>query len=448
MEGENITELVTHLAFQLAAILMAAKIGGEICQRWLKIPPVIGELLAGVAIGPFALGQFTITSGFGALFALPHGFGEVGGGVIPVSNELWAIGQIGAIVLLFMAGLETNAKLFFRYAGPGAVVAIGGIVFPFLFGVYATILFDFADGFSDPRALFMGAIMSATSVGITARVLSERRKLDTPEGVTILAGAVIDDVLSILILSIVVGIADTGSISTGEILGIAAKAIGFWISLMAIGFLLSRQISRFFLSFRTTGAALGLSFALALLVSGLAEEFGLAMIIGAYSIGLALSGTRLAHQIEEQLGHLANALVPIFFVVMGMLVDVGSMTSAIGLGVVITLLAIVGKVVGAGAPALTVGFNLRGASRIGVGMLPRGEVALIIAGVGLAAGVIEQDLFGVAILMTIITTVIAPIILIPLFDKGGSGLRRPPTDGPVASGEPAAAPAEEPVEGG
>ena len=186
---------------------------------------------------------------------------------------------------------------------------------------------------------------------------------------------------------------------------------------------------------------------MALLVSGLAEEFGLAMIIGSYSIGLALSGTRLAHQIEEQLGHLANALVPIFFVVMGMLVDVGSMTSAIGLGVVITLLAIVGKVVGAGAPALTVGFNLRGASRIGVGMLPRGEVALISAGVGLAAGVIEQDLFGVAILMTIITTVIAPIILIPLFDKGGSGLRRPPTDGPAASGEPAAAPAEEPVEG-
>ncbi|MEE9285058.1 MAG: cation:proton antiporter [Dehalococcoidia bacterium] len=448
MEGETVTELVTHLAFQLAAILLAAKIGGEICERWLKIPPVIGELLAGVAIGPFALGQFTITSDFGALFALPLSFGEVGGGVIPVSNELWAIGQIGAIVLLFMAGLETNAKLFFRYAGPGAAVALGGVILPFVFGVYATILFDFADGFDDPRALFMGAIMTATSVGITARVLSERRKLDTPEGVTILAGAVIDDVLSILVLSVVVGIAATGSVSGTEVLTIGAKALGFWIALTVIGFILSKRISKIALSFRTTGSALGLAFALALVSSGLAEEFGLAMIIGAYSIGLALSGTRLAHQVEDQLRHLANVLVPVFFVVMGMLVDVGSMTEAIGLGVVITILAIVSKVVGAGGPALAVGFNRRGASRIGVGMLPRGEVALIIAGVGLAEGVIEQDLFGVAILMTIVTTVIAPIFLIPLFEHGGSGLRHPPKEAAEAGADSSAAPADEPVEGG
>ena len=425
MEAENIVELVTQLAFQLTAIFLAAKIGGEICERWLKIPAVIGELLAGVLIGPFALGQYEITSSFGALFPLPHGYGGEGGPVIPVSVELWSLAQVGAIVLLFAAGLETNAKLFLRYAGPGLAVAAGGVVVPFIFGVAATVALGFADDFGDTKALFMGAVMVATSVGITARVLSEKRKLDSPEGVTILSAAVIDDVLGILVLTVVVGIADTGSVEAGEVLKVAAKAVGFWLALMAIGFMAQRHISNFALSFRSRGATVGIALALAFLSSGLAETFGLAMIIGAYSIGLALSGSRLKHAVEQHIVNLSYAIVPIFFVVMGMLVDVGSMAEAIGLGILITFLAIIGKVVGSGVPALWTGFNLRGATRIGLGMLPRGEVALIIAGVGLSEGIIEQDLFGVAILMTIVTTVVAPILLVPAFERGGSGLRRP-----------------------
>jgi len=442
MEGENVTELVTHLVFQLTAILLAAKLAGEVCERWLKVPPVIGELLAGVAIGPFALGQFDITSGFGPLFPPPEGYGQ-GGSIIPVSTELWSIGQIGAIVLLFLAGLETNAKLFFKYAGPGLAVAAGGVALPFLFGVLATIAFGKADGFGDPAALFMGAVMTATSVGITARVLSERKKLDTPEGVTILGAAVIDDVLGILILSVVVGIAESGGVSGGEVLKVGVKAVGFWLGLTAIGFLLAHRLSRIGLGFKANGAVLGLALALALLASALAEQAGLAMIIGAYSIGLALSGTRLKEVLERQLVPVAHALVPVFFVVMGTLVDLGSMKSAIGLGVVITALAMVGKVVGAGLPALGVGFNLRGATRIGIGMLPRGEVALIIAGVALAEGVIGQDLFGVAIMMTVVTTVVAPILLVPAFDRPGSGLRPRRAGG---SGPPGAA--RRPADGG
>lgn len=426
--NHDVTELVTHLTFQLTAIFLAAKIGGEICHRWLKIPSVIGELLAGVAIGPFALGQFAITADFGPLFSLPAHYGEVGGPTVPVSIELWTIGQIGAIVLLFLAGLETNAKLFLRYAGPGAVVAAGGVVFPFVMGAGATWLMGSAEGFFSHEALFMGAIMTATSVGITARVLSEKRKLDTPEGVTILAGAVIDDVLGILILAIVVGMAATGSVTGSEIAAIAIKAIGFWIGLSLIGYVISSRISRLALSLRSSGGALGIALALALFSSGLAETFGLAMIIGAYSIGLAFSTTRLKEVIEEQMQSVANVLVPIFFVTMGMLVDVKSMGGALGLGIVITILAIVSKVFGSGLPAMLVGFNLRGATRIGLGMLPRGEVALIIAGIGLATisydtgvSIIGQDLFGVAILMTILTTILAPILLVPAFKTGGPG---------------------------
>ena len=128
MEEREITDLLTHLAFQLTAILLAAKIAGEISERWFRIPSVIGELLAGVIIGPFALGQFDVTRDFGPLFPLPHGYGQEGGVVLPVSSELWSLGQLGAIVLLFMAGLETNAKLFLRYAGPGIAVAVGTTV--------------------------------------------------------------------------------------------------------------------------------------------------------------------------------------------------------------------------------------------------------------------------------------------------------------------------------
>ena len=424
---EDITELVTRLVLGLAAVLVAAKVGGEVCERYLKVPSVLGELGAGVIIGPHALGGVTL-AGIGPLFELPL-LVDGGVAVIPVSNELWAVAQIGAVVLLFSVGLETDLGQFLRFAGPSALIALGGVVFPFVLGVYATIIFGFADDFTDPTALFVGAAMTATSLGITARVLSERRKLDTPEGVAILGAAVIDDVLAILVLTIVVGISDTGEFSGFEAVKIGAKAIGFWLGLMGVGILLASRISRLLGAFRVSGANLALALALAFLAAGLAESFGLAMIIGAYSIGLALSRTPLAHHLEEPMAAVYNALVPVFFVVMGMLVDLAAMQSALLFGLVLSFLAIVGKVVGCGLPALGIGFNRVGSWRVGIGMLPRGEVALIIAGVGLARGVIPQDIFGVVILMTIVTTLLGPLLLVPAFEKGGSGRRSPVVGG-------------------
>jgi len=418
----ELTELITHLVFQLALIFLAAKIGGEIAERVLRVPPVLGELAAGIIIGPFALGGIPIGN-FGPLFPLPHGSGN-GQPAVPVSVELYSISQIAAIVLLFVAGLETNFRLFLKYVGPAFLVATGGLVLPFLFGAYATVYFGFAGSLMDPHALFMGAVMTATSVGITARILRDTKKLDTPEGVTILGAAVVDDVLGILVLTIVVAIAATGIVSPGQVTWIGIKALGFWIALTGVGVLLSGYISRILLSFRVEGGGVALALALALAASGLAEAFGLAMIIGAYSIGLALSPTEVAKRVREPLEAVSHALVPVFFVVMGMLVNVPAMRSALIFGLVISILAIVGKVVGSGVPALGVGFNMRGAWRIGLGMLPRGEVALIVAGVGLSRGVITSDIFGVAIMMTAITTLLAPILLVPAFERGGRGTRK------------------------
>ena len=419
----EITEILIVLLIQLSIILVAAKIAGELAARFLKVPAVLAELGVGVAIGPFALGGMSFF-GVGPLFPLPLVDGKPS--PIPVGNELYALAQIGSVVLLFAIGLETNLKQFIKYAGPATAVAIGGVGLPFALGVGATVLlgFDGGGGWTSPQALFMGAIMTATSVGITARVLADLHRLEDPEGVTIIAAAVVDDILGILVLTVVVGISTADDFTIGTLGWISFKAIGFCVVLTVVAILLAPYLEKVLDNFSSTSALLCIPLALALLAAGLAEYFGLAFIIGAFSIGLALSTTRLGHLVEAAMLGVVDFLVPVFFVVMGMLVDVTALQSGLVFGLIISVLAVFSKVVGSGGPALVTGFNLRGSTRIGVGMMPRGEVALIIAGIGLSHGIIGQDLFGVSILMTVITTLIAPTLLVPLFRSGGSGVRK------------------------
>lgn len=432
---ESPLETVAELGLLLAVILFAAKVGGEVAERWLKLPAVLGELGAGIIIGPFALGGLKIGS-LGPLFETPHVTEVIDGAVrtvessIPVDPALFFVAQVAAVLLLFQAGLETNRRQFFRYVRPATAVAAGGVAVPFAFGVAATVLMGFASFESTEAllpALFVGAVMTATSIGITARVLADIRRLHTPEGTTVMAAAVVDDVLGILILAVVIGIADGGGVSASDILVVAAKAIGFWLGLTLVGSWAAPYISRGVLWFRSAGAHLAIALAIAFLAAAVAEiYFGLAMIIGAYTIGLALSDTELKHRVEEPMLWVNHFVVPVFFVVIGMQVDVGGIVGgALAFGIVLSALGIVSKLIGGGLPALVVGFNRRGSWRIAVGMLPRGEVALIIAGIGLASGVIGRDLFGVAILMTIVTTLVAPIALTRAFAGGGSGQRRP-----------------------
>jgi Kef-type K+ transport system membrane component KefB len=436
---QNLTEVVLHLVFQLAVILCAAKVGGEIAERFLKQPAVLGELVMGMLIGPFALGQFIHLPHVGALFPPP-----VGHTPIAVSGELWAFAQVAVIILLFIAGLETDLGNFLRYGAKAFVIGLGGVIFPFFLGAWATSVFT-EYGMMSPMALFMGSAMTATSVGITARVLSDIHKLGTPEGVSILAAAVIDDVLGLLVLAIVIAMAagaavdeaglaaadETGhaaadgaqpGIDWGQLGWVALKAFGIWIGVTAAGIFSAKYIERLFSAFKSSGAKITLSLALCFLISAFVELFGLAMIIGAYSIGLGLSQTAMSKEIIKEMEGLYHALVPVFFVVMGMLVSFPAMREEVMFGVVVSLLAIASKVFGCGLPALGLGFNVRGATRIGLGMLPRGEVALIIAGMGLARGAIDTGLFGVVIMMTVVTTFLAPVLLVPAF-RGGDGLR-------------------------
>jgi Kef-type K+ transport system membrane component KefB len=271
----------------------------------------------------------------------------------------------------------------------------------------------------------MGTILVATSVGITARVLSDIKKLDTPEGVTILGGAVVDDVLGIIVLTVVVALTRSAdSVTPGQVAMIFVKAAGFWIALMVIGILSGKRFTKVLRRFRSEGSILALGLAVCFIVAAVAElGAGLAMIIGAYTVGLALSPTDLAHYLEERIAPIYHFLVPVFFVVMGMMVDFRATLGLHGFAMVACVVAFLTKVLGCGLPSLLVGFNLRGAWRIGLGMLPRGEVALIVAGVGIASGAIGKDIYGVAVVVTLVTTLAAPILLVPAF-RGPEGRQR------------------------
>ena len=419
----GITHEITLLIFQLAFILLIARISGELFEKYLKQPAVLGELVAGMLFGPYLLGAHLGIPGFGPLFPEPaSGTLEVAAH-IPVPLPLYAFGQIASIVLLFMAGLETNLSSFLRFAGKAGVVGAAGIVLPFVSGALVTVWFGHAQGFFEGHALFMGAILAATSVGITARVLSEIRKLDTPEGMTILGAAVVDDVLGILVLAIVVNLVESGSIDLPSIGWTAFKALGIWIGLTAFFVYTAPWLTRLWSWFRTPGSALVLTLAACLLAAAVCEMVGLALIIGAYVVGLAFSNTPIASKLVEELRGVYHVFVPVFFVLLGMLVDFGAMKHALLFGAVISAVAILGKVLGCGASSLACGFNRIGAARIGLGMIPRGEVALIIAGYGLTRGVVDHEMFGVAILMTMVTTFLAPVLLVPAFRWSGTGLR-------------------------
>ena len=427
----------------LSVILVAAKVGGEIAERYLKIPALIGELGAGIIIGPHALGGIRFFDLAGPIFhevgqyiseAASHA-GEATEPAIPFA--LYFIGQLGAVLLLFEAGLETDRKQFLKFIRPATVVALGGVIFPFGLGAVVTWWFGYAtfNSIEDAiPALFVGAILTATSVGITARVLQDISRLDSIEGVIILAAAVVDDVLGIVLVAIVVGIEAEGSISGGSVAILIVKAVGFWLGLTLVGSLLANRISRMTMWFKSDGSVLVLAITLGFIAASVAEVyFGLAMIIGAFSMGLALSATPMKDYTIFAIRNGGSILVPVFFCVIGMQVDLTAIWESDNLGQLalfafaITIVAIVTKVAGAGLPVMAVGFGKQSSWRIGLGMLPRGEVALIVAEIGRASGIIDRDIFTVAIVMTVVTTIIAPIFLVRAFGPNQRRQAQSPT---------------------
>jgi Kef-type K+ transport system membrane component KefB/mannitol/fructose-specific phosphotransferase system IIA component (Ntr-type) len=422
----SLVERMPNLVIQLGIIIFAARLGSILVEK-IGIPGVLGELMIGVVIGPYMLGGFPLP-GF------EHGLFANADPSFPIQPELYGIAIIASIILLFLSGLETDLKLLIRFSIAGAVVGIGGVLFSFFAGALTAMFFMHLP-LTDPKCLFMGIMSTATSVGITARILSDRKKMDTPEGVTILAGAVIDDVLGIILLAIVLGIAvamkmgNASALNWSQIGLIAVKEIGIWLGVTLAGLYFAQKIGGFLKTFKNRYIFSVMAFSIALIIAGLFEKVGLAMIIGAYVVGLTLSKTDISSAILEAMSPLRTFFVPIFFVVMGMLVDFGALLNRATLtfGVIYTLGALLSKFIGCGVPSLCFNFNWQGAKRIGLGMIPRGEVALIIAGIGLSYGFLTDptyNIFGIAILMTLITTLVSPPLLNHELKKSKTGVRK------------------------
>ena len=458
--GLSRVEEMMFLVLQIGVIIFAAKIGGSIATI-LKLPSILGELGAGILIGPWALGGIGFCPElFDGLFkdGLFHGvalraFHAQGQMYDATTPALYGIATLASIILLFLSGLETNLKMFLKYSFVGSLVGLGGVIFSFLFGdVCAVILLPkffpsifgnlaqmpFGQAIMQAAPMYMGIMSTATSVGITARILSERKKMDSEEGVTIMAGAVIDDVLGLIVLAIGNGIivaneaakasgAATQGVNWGEIGMVAVKAFGVWLGGTIIGVVCARKISWLLKLVKDPKVIGTLAFGLSMILAGFFECMGLAMIIGAYVMGLALSRTDLKHMIQETLAPVYTFLVPIFFCVMGMMVDTSALMSkpVLIFGGIYTALAIFAKIIGCALPSWFCGFNFLGGMRIGAGMVPRGEVALIIAGLGLSNGYLSQEIFGIGIMMTLITTVMAPPTLIALFIPKKRGVKHP-----------------------
>ncbi len=394
---------VARFFLVLAAILVAAKLSGELAER-IGQPAVLGELLAGVLLGGSVLG---IVPAAGVEAELIH-----------------VLAELGVLLLLFEIGLETDLREMFRVGPASLAVATVGIVLPFAFGYlfwrYAP---HPASGSEDvvTAAIFIGATLTATSVGITARVLSDLGRMNTPEARIVIGAAVIDDVLGLVILSVVTGLAAGAAVTLFGVLRTLSVAVGFLVVAVVLGRFVAPRLFDVIVRMRVRYVLVVAAIAFALGLAALAGLAGSALIIGAFAAGLVLSGTNQFDTIEHEVKPVASIFTPIFFVSVGASVNLALLNpstpaarATLGVAAALIFLAVVGKLATGWAAPWTRFRRLV----VGVGMVPRGEVGLIFADIGRRAGVLGDEVFGAVLLMVMVTTFIAPPALKALFSPG------------------------------
>ena len=420
-------EIYFKFILAFALILIAARLGGEFTERYLKQPAVLGELVAGIIISPFALGGLIFGNDPIILnFATVSGWFVLTGEEISHFHVMEIISSIAVVILLFVAGVETNVRDFVKQGKTGTLVAAGGVILPFAFGYLITRLF-YPDGPSTAW-LFMGAVLVATSIGITVRILMDMGRLNTRAGTTILVAAVIDDIIGIIILSIIASMASTGSVETLHIVRITLIGFGVWIALLMIGVKFHKYISKILLNpFKRSGTMPIVALIVGLLIAYLVTLADLHPVVGAYVAGLMFAACGEKEEIIEKTRPIMLFLGPFFFCYLGMQVNMPIMVSAALLAFILIVLATVGKVVGCYLPARFVGkLSNNEAMIVGVGMVPRGEVGLIVAGVALlipgalGTGDMASELFGAAVAVSLFTTLITPALLKPFFKRASA----------------------------
>ncbi|WP_457753386.1 cation:proton antiporter [Thermococcus sp.] len=375
---------------ELALILIAAKVFGYVSSRF-GLPAALGQIVGGIILGPSFLNLVTYGEGVRLL------------------------ADLGVIMLLFLAGLETDIEEFKNVGFPSFIIALLGVLVPFLFGYLIAIEW----GYPQMQALFLGGVMTATSVSLTANVLIELKRLRTRVGAAILAAAVVDDVLGIMILTILVAMNTKGSVYVEDIVILVGEIVVFFAVSMLIGSRAIKEVLKGSHKINLPETVTTIALAVMLIFAYLAEHFQIAAITGAYLAGILVAGSEDAEKIIDKIITIGYSFfIPIFLVGVGAETDAHVVITAGSFAFLYSFLAIIGKIIGCGAGALISKFKPKEALQIGVGMIPRMEVGLIMANIGLAEGVLDRGAFSIAVAMVMITTFVTPPLLKFVFSKG------------------------------
>ena len=377
-------------------LLFAAKLMAELFLR-LKLPIVLGELIAGMVIGPFALGAFIL--------------GADGEPLLQINDEIRVLGEIGAIVILFMAGLEMTPKEFLKGGKASFTVGTLGVVVPFFAGLVVFQMF----GFDALQSMLIATALTATSIAISIQVLSEFGKIKSPEARLIIGAAVVDDILAIAVLSVVTSLAGgEGGVADIDIMEVTItilQVLGFFAVMLIVAVLVIPKLVTPRL-WKAKGSVEGIATACFFGAAALAGSIGLSPIVGAFAVGMALSTTKVFEKVENYIGKVGLIFAPLFFAIIGAQVDFREVNLEVLMysGIIIAV-AIVTKLFGCGLPSMFFLKNRAQGMRVGIGMISRGEVGLIVAGVGVSTGVLTGSVYSTIVIMVAVTTIITPIWL-------------------------------------
>ncbi|RNJ75713.1 MAG: cation:proton antiporter [Nitrosopumilus sp. H8] len=376
-------------------LLFAAKLMAELFLR-LKLPIVLGELLAGMIVGPFALGGLFVVDGKQLL---------------QINEEIKILGEMGAIVILFMAGLEMTPKEFLKGGKAAFTVGTLGVVVPFFAGLAVFQAF----GFDALQSMLIATALTATSIAISIQVLNEFGKIKTPEARLIIGAAIVDDILAIAVLSVVTSIAGTDggvdNIDITEVIITILQVLAFFAIMLVVAVVVIPKIITPRL-WKAKGSVEGIATASFFGAAALAGSIGLSPIVGAFAVGMALSTTKVFEKIENYIGKVGLIFAPLFFAIIGAQVDLRAVDlNILMLSGVIILVAIATKLFGCGLPAMLFLKSRDGGMKVGIGMISRGEVGLIVAGVGVTAGILTSEVYSTIVIMVAVTTIITPIWL-------------------------------------
>ena len=393
------TELI-HVLISLSVLLFAAKLFAELFNK-IRLPSVLGELLAGIIIGPFALGSIPIFDG------KP---------LVILNETVRQIGELAGIVILFIAGLEITPREFLRGGAASFTIGALGVIVPFFLGYYVFTIF----GLEGLQSILIATALTATSVAITVRVLTELGKMQTREAKIILGAAIVDDILAIAVLSVVLTMVQTGNMDPNifDIMFLILKILGIFAALLIGTIIIIPRIVNSERLWKARGSVEGIVTASFFGASAIAAAVGLSPIVGAFSVGMAVASTKIIKRVEDYVDKLEIIFAPLFFAIIGAQVNLtGINLDVLFLSAIIIVVAIFSKLAGCGLPALVFLRNRSKAMKVGIGMISRGEVGLIVAGIGVTSGVLSSNIYTTVIIMVAITTLITPVWLKKAYSK-------------------------------